>query len=127
MVELPLTTTQDYSLFHILGDCSIRLWKEQIDELVERNGLISFIVHPDYIIEKKARNTYRDLLAYLAELRADGKLTVALPNEVATWWRKRAKARLACRNGQWQIVEPGLERACIARAYSDGERVCYKL
>jgi hypothetical protein len=27
LVELPLTTTQDYSLFHILGDHSLDLWR----------------------------------------------------------------------------------------------------
>ena len=31
ILELPLTTTQDYSLFHILGDYSIALWKQQIE------------------------------------------------------------------------------------------------
>ena len=30
LLELPLTTAQDYSLFHILGDYSTTLWKEQI-------------------------------------------------------------------------------------------------
>ena len=29
ILELPVTTTQDYSLFHILNDYSMRLWKEQ--------------------------------------------------------------------------------------------------
>ena len=27
VLELPLTTIQDYSLFHILGDYSTTLWK----------------------------------------------------------------------------------------------------
>ena len=49
ILELPLTTVQDYSLFHILGDYSIDLWKRQIDLIRERNGLISFITHPDYL------------------------------------------------------------------------------
>ena len=31
ILELPLTTIQDYSLFHILGDYSISLWQQQID------------------------------------------------------------------------------------------------
>jgi hypothetical protein len=127
MVELPLTTTQDYSLFHILGDYSIRLWKEQIDALIERNGLVSFIVHPDYIIEKKAQDTYRSLLEYLAQLRAEGKLSLGLPNELATWWRRRSRAGLACRDGQWRVADPGLERASVAHAYLDGEQVKYKL
>ena len=48
-LELPLTTTQDYTLFHILGDYSISLWEQQVDLILRRNGLISFLVHPDYI------------------------------------------------------------------------------
>ncbi len=38
ILELPLTTIQDYSLFHILGDYSIDLWKEQIDLILRRTG-----------------------------------------------------------------------------------------
>ncbi len=49
LLELPLTTTQDYSLFHILGDYSTALWREQIELIVARNGLVSFIAHPDYL------------------------------------------------------------------------------
>ena len=59
MVELPVTTTQDYSLFHILGDYSIELWKQEIDTIMERHGLISFIIHPDYLLDKRAQETYR--------------------------------------------------------------------
>ena len=47
MVELPLTTTQDYSLFHILKDHSIELWKKQLELITERHGLASFITHPE--------------------------------------------------------------------------------
>ncbi|HVB59215.1 MAG TPA: hypothetical protein VNE63_22650, partial [Candidatus Acidoferrales bacterium] len=54
ILELPLTTIQDYSLFHILGDYSIDLWKQQIDLIMQRNGPVSFITHPDYLREKRA-------------------------------------------------------------------------
>src|SRR5438045_5789037 len=89
MVELSVTTTQDYSLFHILGDYSIELWKQQVQTIMGKHGLISFIIHPDYILEKRAQEAYRSLLAYLCELRAQGSVWIALPGEVATWWRKR--------------------------------------
>src|SRR5207253_3609423 len=77
ILELPLTTTQDYSLFQILRDYSIGLWKKQIDLIGEKHGLISFIIHPDYIIEQKAQNTYKSLLEHLARLRSDGKTWIA--------------------------------------------------
>jgi hypothetical protein len=66
ILELPLTTVQDYSLFHILGDYSINLWKQQIEMILQKNGLISFVTHPDYLIERRAQNVYRNLLAFLA-------------------------------------------------------------
>ena len=50
VLELPLTTSQDYSIFHILNDYSIDLWKKQLDLIRKRNGLISFLAHPDYLI-----------------------------------------------------------------------------
>src|SRR6185503_13489284 len=67
ILELPSTTVQDYSLFHILGDYSIRLWQQQCERILAQNGLMTFITHPDYLIERRAREVYRELLAYLAE------------------------------------------------------------
>jgi hypothetical protein len=58
MVELPVTTTQDYTLFQMFTDYTIRLWKEQIALIREKHGLMSFIIHPDYIIDEKARSVY---------------------------------------------------------------------
>ena len=65
IVELPLTLAQDYSLFHILDDYSIDLWKQQLALIRGQNGLMSFIVHPDYVIERRARRVYESLLDYL--------------------------------------------------------------
>ncbi|HEY2646351.1 MAG TPA: hypothetical protein VGI34_05235, partial [Candidatus Acidoferrales bacterium] len=39
LVELPLTTTQDYSQFHILDQYSIDLWKEELDVIAMSHGL----------------------------------------------------------------------------------------
>src|SRR6202030_3850149 len=52
ILEIPLTTTQDYSVFQILNDYSIHLWQKQLDLIRTRNGLISFVTHPDYLIER---------------------------------------------------------------------------
>ena len=82
LLELPLTTIQDYSLFHILGDYSITLWKKQIDLILEQNGLVSLLAHPDYLIEKRAQAMYRELLEHLSHLREQKKLWMALPGEV---------------------------------------------
>jgi glycosyltransferase involved in cell wall biosynthesis len=125
IIELPVTETQDYSLFHILNKYSIDLWKQQTEIILRGNGLISFIVHPDYVIEKQARNTYRALLAYLAEIRTAEAIWSALPAEIARWWKLRRAMRLVRSGEAWQIVGDGKERAKIAYAYLEEGQVRY--
>ena len=116
MIELPVTMTQDYSLFHILKDYSINLWKQQISLIREKHGLIQMIVHPDYIIGLEERRVYADLLGYLAELRDQDKTWIALPAEVAAWWRTRSQLRLVNKGGSWRIQGEGHENARVAYA-----------
>ena len=124
-LELPLTCTQDYSLFHVLENYSLDLWKQQIRLIQEKHGLISFIVHPDYIIEERARKTYEDLLDYLAQLRSQEDVWIALPCEVDRWWRQRNQMRLVRCGDAWQIEGDGKERAQIAYAHLADDRVVY--
>jgi hypothetical protein len=125
ILELPLTTVQDYSLFHILGDYSIDLWKLQIDLILKRNGMISFIVHPDYIIDKRAQRVYTDLLAHLVQLRDEHKIWIALPREVNQWWRNRSQMKLVRTGDGWKIEGSGSEQARIAYATLEDGRVVY--
>ncbi len=127
MIELPLTTIQDYSLFHILNDYSTRLWKEQISRIREKHGLISVIVHPDYIIEKSARRVYAELLEFVCELRSQGQTWIALPGEVASWWRLRGELNLVREGESWRIEGKGSERAKLAYAVLDHDRLTYEL
>ena len=125
ILELPLTTTQDYSLFNILEDHSIRLWKEQISLIREKHGLISFIIHPDYSVDPVARRVYADLLQYLSELRSQGETWIALPGEVAAWWRLRSKMKLIKVGASWRIEGEGKERARIAYAVMVDDKLTY--
>jgi hypothetical protein len=127
MVELPLTTTQDYSLFHILGDYSIDIWKQQIKTILNQSGLITFIIHPDYIIERKAQDTYKSLLAYLSKLRDEGKLWIPLPGEVASWWKQRNEMKLVHSADTWHITGSGQGRARVAYAYLGEEGIAYRM
>ena len=127
ILELPLTTTQDYSLFNILGDHSIRLWKEQVALIRQRHGLISFIVHPDYIIDQAARRVYAELLQFLCALRSKGETWIALPNEIAAWWRLRSELKLVNVGGAWRIEGRGSERARLAYAVRVNDTLFYEL
>lgn len=125
VLEIPVTTTQDYPLFHILREFSIDLWKRQIDLILEGNGLASFIVHPDYIIGSRERSIYSELLGHLSQVSLDRKVWLALPREVNRWWRDRSNMRIVQKNGCLKIEGPGNERARIAFARSDGKRIIY--
>ena len=116
LVELPVTMTQDYSLFHILNDYSGDLWKTQIKLVMEKHGLLSFIIHPDYITTDPERRVFDALLSHLAELRTDKGVWIATPGEVNRWWRQRAGMRIVEDRGGVRIEGEGSERARIAYA-----------
>jgi len=127
ILELPVTTTQDYSLFYILKQYSIDHWKRQIAQIMEKHGLASFIAHPDYILEPRTRDTYKALLAYLADLRSQGTIWIALPREVNQWWRARSQMKLARRGNKWVIEGPEKDKARVAYAVLHGRRLAYEL
>ena len=119
ILELPLTTTEDYSLFHILNDYSLDLWKKQVDLIVRRHGLISFIAHPDYLVESRPRLVFQSLLAYLRERVDREGIWAALPGAVDRWWRARSQMRLMPTAGGWEIAGPEKHRARVAYAILD--------
>jgi hypothetical protein len=97
-------------------DYSIDLWKQQLDAIRGQYGLATFIVHPDYVIEKRARRTYQKLLEYLVELRNRRNTWIALPREVDRWWRTRSLLTLVHDGQKWRIEGSGKERARLAFA-----------
>jgi len=127
VLEIPVTTTQDYTLFHILNDYSTTLWERQIELIMEKHGLISVVIHPDYLTSARARNIYEGLLAHLAQLKAKANLWLTTPGEVNTWWRQRAEMTLVEEDGQWRIEGAGKERASIAFASEKDGRLVLSL
>lgn len=127
ILELPVTATQDYSLFHILNQDSTALWELEIAQILEKQGLASFIVHPDYILEARMRRAYKSLLGYLSGLRAEKKLWIALPRDVNHWWRARSEMKLLRRGKKWVVEGPEKHRARLAYASLDGDRLVYQL
>jgi|ERR1700722_10672969 len=125
-LELPVTTVQDYSLFHILDERSIDLWSVQTELILKKNGMVSFIVHPDYVIDREYRQVYEELLSYLRRLRETAQIWFALPREVNDWWRKRSRMSVVKRGASWQIEGEGSENAVLAFASSIDGRLTYQ-
>jgi hypothetical protein len=127
ILELPLTTIQDYSLFNVLGERSIDLWKRQIDLILEKHGLLSFNVHPDYILDEPFRGLYRELLQHLRQVCADRNIWIALPGEVDEWWRQRQRMCVAHNERSLHILGPQSDRAALAFARVANGRITYEI
>ncbi|MFZ0962494.1 MAG: hypothetical protein WAO35_16480 [Terriglobia bacterium] len=127
ILEIPVTVTQDYTLFHIFRDYSIELWREQTSRILERHGVMNFIVHPDYVTRDREMRVFKDLLAYLADLRAKAGLWTPLPRELSEWWRQRNGMRIVKNGNDWEIAGAGKERARLAYARLENGKLVYDI
>jgi peptidoglycan/xylan/chitin deacetylase (PgdA/CDA1 family) len=120
LVELPITLVQDHTLFEILRADSIEHWTSKSDWLIEHQGLINLITHPDYLDTPRRLRLYEEFLEYLAT-QAGG--WHALPRDVAQWWRTRARLTLVDEDGDVRIEGAQAERASVAWASADGDDI----
>lgn len=94
-VELPYTLPQDFTLFTLMREKNIDIWKKKLAWIVERGGMALINTHPDYMhFDDKKKNEeeypasfYEDFLKYVNEKYA-GQYWHALPKEVAEFWKK---------------------------------------
>lgn len=92
-VEMPYTLPQDFTLFILMREQSIRIWQKKIDWIAEMGGMALLNVHPDYMCfmgrpgtEEYPALFYRDFLQYVFE-RYDGKFWNNLPKNIAEYYR----------------------------------------
>jgi glycosyltransferase involved in cell wall biosynthesis len=106
-VELSYTLVQDFTLFSVLREQNIDIWKRKLDWIVERGGMVLLNTHPDYMCfgGKAARNEfpvglYEELLRYVHE-KYEGSYWAATPREVSRYYRDTVP--LASRNTRKKI------------------------
>lgn len=96
-IELPYTLAQDFTLFVILQEESIRIWRRKLDWVAANGGMVFVNTHPDYMrfIDENGGEFgypprfYEELLAYV-EKKYPGAYWSALPREVAEFWRTQS-------------------------------------
>jgi glycosyltransferase involved in cell wall biosynthesis len=98
-LELPYTLPQDFSLFILLGEEGIELWNRKLDWIAEQGGMALLDTHPDYMAFKEGdrrREEYpvRFYLEFLERVRKryEGQYWLALPKEMANFWKNLPKA-----------------------------------
>ncbi|MBS0156726.1 MAG: hypothetical protein JSS38_19235 [Nitrospira sp.] len=94
-VELPYTLPQDFTLFILMKEKNIDVWKKKLDWIAEKGGMALVITHPDYMsgtgstsLEEYPIALYEELLAYIKETYR-GQYWHPLPREMARFWRGR--------------------------------------
>lgn len=100
-VELPYTLPQDSTLFLLLRETSINIWKNKLDWIAQHGGMVLLNTHPDYMAMNGAApgndqfpvQWYEELLEYVRS-KYSGQYWHALPREVAALVREREKPPL---------------------------------
>lgn len=89
-VELPYTLPQDSTLFLLLGETDIDVWRRKLDWIAEHGGMALVNVHPDYVhFDEEAQPGrtypaahYREFLEYI-RTHYDDSFWQPLPKEMA--------------------------------------------
>lgn len=93
-VELPYTMPQDSTLFLVLKEKGIDLWKEKLEWIALHGGLMLCICHPDYMAFngnatpfQYDSNLYANFLEHIRDTYA-GEYWQPLPNELSEYVSK---------------------------------------
>jgi hypothetical protein len=103
-IELPYTMPQDFTLFILMREKDISIWKKKLDWIAEKGGMVLVNSHPDYMNfegvkiepEEYPSTLYKDLLEYILK-KYKGRFWRALPHEIAEF----AKSNLSNFSTTW--------------------------
>jgi hypothetical protein len=93
-VELPYTMPQDFTLFVLMRENDIGVWKRKLDWIARKGGMVVMNTHPDYMnfnseragVDTYPAEQYESLLDYL-RTKFSGRYWHVLPKEMARFAR----------------------------------------
>ncbi len=97
-IELPYTLPQDFTLFIIMNEKKIDIWKQKLDWIARHSGMALLITHPDYMVFNGGKSCiegypaayYEEFLEYIKSRYRDMYWNV-LPKEIARFWTNGIK------------------------------------
>ena len=97
-IELPYTLPQDFTLFILMKEKNIDIWKNKLDWVAKHGGMVLLITHPDYMnfdakkqkLEEYPAEHYEELLQYIKS-KYDTQFWNVLPMEIARFWKELNK------------------------------------
>jgi hypothetical protein len=95
-VELPYTLPQDFTLFILMKELNVNIWKKKLDWIAEKGGMALLNVHPDYMkfddgklgTEEYPAEYYKEFLKYI-QTKHDGQYWHVLPKDMARFWKSK--------------------------------------
>ena len=85
----------------------IILWKNKFNWILSLNGFVNIIVHPDYVFDGNFLKLYCELLEYVTSQK---DVWIALPLQIAQWWKDRNNSSIELVGGEPFIRGPAKER-----------------
>ena len=94
-IELPYTLPQDFTLFVLMKEKSIDIWKKKLDWIAEKGAMALLITHPDYMnvckercdVEEYPSRYYVEFLEYVRH-KYDGQYWNVLPKKLVQFWKQ---------------------------------------
>lgn len=94
-IELPYTIPQDFTVFILLQEKNIQIWKRKVDWIADNGGMALVNLHPDYMnfenrkngLEEYSIQMYLDFINYI-KTKYKNQYWNALPKEIAEFVRQ---------------------------------------
>jgi len=94
-MEIPYTLPQDFTLFILMKQNNIDIWKRKLDWIASKGGMALVLTHPDYVDsgsgsyerEEYPMKYYSDFLKYVRE-NYHGQYFHALPKELVKFYKE---------------------------------------
>ena len=95
-IELPYTLPQDFTLYILMQEKNIDIWKRKLDWIAEKGGMALLISHPDYMnfdrrrckIDEYPAQFFEEFLEHI-ENRYRGQYWHVLPSQLAEFWKEK--------------------------------------
>jgi len=99
-IELPYTLPQDFTLFILMKEKTIDIWKKKLDWIVKHGGMALLNTHSDYMglnenklgVEEYPVKYYEEFLKYIKN-QYKGQYWHVLPRKVAQFWMEKITAK----------------------------------